>query len=55
METESAILLRLNKEIQQYTNNIKTAERLKTPQCIIAALVNLKQNKIRYRNELMNR
>lgn len=54
METEKGILIRLDREIQKMGDNIETLKSFDSPKYIIAAYSQIRENKIKYKNELLN-
>ena len=53
MDTEKGILTRLDREIRKMGDNIETLRSFNAPQYIISTYSQIRENKIRYKNELL--
>ena len=53
MDTEKGILIRLDREIQKYSYNIETLKSFNAPQYLIATYSQIRENKIKRKNELL--
>ena len=53
MGTERGILIRLDREIREYGDDIETLKNFGAPPYLIATFSQIKENKIRRKNELL--
>lgn len=53
MDTEKGILIRLDKEIREYSDDIETLRSFNASQYIIATYSQIRENKIKRKNELL--
>ena len=55
MDTEKGILIRLDREIQKFGDNIETLKSFNAPQYIISTYSQIRENKIKHKNELLKK